>query len=699
MAHRWMMILLSVLWGIGSHGIVAAQDNVLILYDARVTLDLERHGLVVEGTLLVPSSVDSFRLHRNLRLDPMGWTEKEGGAGPQPRDDGGDYLTYYFPYWLHNQQGQYDQMRYFYRYEGEFYESAEGVTFSRENVGREIQATISEEGVYLASSAYWLPTVDGAMATYQLSIETPAGFEPVTQGVRTSQSDQDGRLTTTWSAALPSDGINLIAGRYHIQQDQAGATPIFTYFLQEDSRLSDLYLERTKYYIQMYEDMIGPYPYGKFATVENWFPTGYGMPSYTLLGSMVLRLPFIPYTSFGHEICHSWWGNAVFVGEGGNWCEGLTIYCADYHYQELESVAAAREYRRNLLKDYAAYVHDDKDFPLVDFQSRHSGATRAVGYGKSMMVFHLIDRMIGHEAFARGLQGIYTEHKYQRASWDDFLEVFAEAGGRDLSFVREQWLARGGAPSLSLVDAQRTDDGVRIVLAQEAPIYDLEIPIVVTTATEAVQETVFLGSAQDEFVIAADGARGVAVDPDYHLFRHLFPGEIEPTIRQVLGEDEPVFFLPASPDEAVEAAHRFAREYSESDAPTIMGGEALPATSAILINPAADVLERRLPRAATVAGDLVFLDGKRYSLQEYDFVLAAGRDERAVDAGPSGDPERTEVTDLIVLCRSPQRLPGLASRIGHYGKYSWLLLPAGRGETIKGNWKIQGSPLAREFQP
>ena len=60
--------------------------------------------------------------------------------------------------------------------------------------------------------------------------------------------------------------------------------------------------------------------------------------SYTLLGGQVLRLPFIPYTSFGHEIAHNWWGNSVFVDtDEGNWCEGLTVYCADYHYKELES--------------------------------------------------------------------------------------------------------------------------------------------------------------------------------------------------------------------------------------------------------------------------------------------------------------------------------------------------------------------------
>ena len=59
--------------------------------------------------------------------------------------------------------------------------------------------------------------------------------------------------------------------------------------------------------------MHGPYPFPKFAIVENFFPTGYGFLSYTLLGGSVLKLPFIPETSLRHEIAHSWWGNGVLV--------------------------------------------------------------------------------------------------------------------------------------------------------------------------------------------------------------------------------------------------------------------------------------------------------------------------------------------------------------------------------------------------
>ena len=35
----------------------------------------------------------------------------------------------------------------------------------------------------------------------------------------------------------------------------------------------------------------------------------------------------------------------------------------------------------------------------------------------------------------------------------------------------------------------------------------------------------------------------------------------------------------------------------------------------------------------------------------------------------------------------------LARRLGHYGKYSWLIMPAGQGDVVKGNWELAASPL------
>ena len=676
----------------------------LISHRARISLDPTTHTISVVDTVRVPAQLDTFTL--NFRLQLVNLEEVYEAADGQTRSAIIIYssdqdmsaqadFTHYVPAAPPPDAEPFPACRQWrITYHGEFFESVQNVTFGRENVGGEIQATISDEGIYLSASARWLPTFgDQVMVTHHLIVDTPAGIEPVTQGVRTLQETADGSLITVWDAPFPSDGLNLVAGRYSVTEESYGDVTIATYLLDDDPKLSALYLERTRAYLAMYEEMLGPYPYGKFATVENWFPTGYGMPSYTLLGGVVLRLPFIPYTSFGHEICHNWWGNSVFVDtEQGNWCEGLTVYCADYHYKEQESPEAAREYRRNLLKDYAAYVRDGNDFPLTEFVSRHSGATRAVGYGKSMMVIHMIDRMIGRETFLAALRDVYAEKRFQQTCWSDFFTAFTRESGRDLTIQQEQWLTRVGAPELALDGARRKGDRIHLELSQDEPIYDLEIPIAVTTDAGRVERIVRLDKVRDEFDLTVPGATALAVDPDYHLFRRLAPVEIEPTISQVLGEESLQFVLPAAGEAELAAARQFAAAFAEDEDPALHADGQAPrgdtpdaGHSAVILNPDATILKEWSPPELTVSGQYVFLEGKRYSLQEYNLVFAAD------------NPDLSTVTDMLVVCRDAAQLPSLARRLGHYGKYSWLLLPVGSGRPLRGNWSPAESPLAVTF--
>ncbi len=688
-----------------------------IACSAVIDLDIEAHRAAIRAELTVPATVDTLYLNGGFAVTSL--TFPAGGVAGLPAppaaaftildvdetreaDGAPDRILD-----LTSLRTTNEPLQLVVEYDGTFLQSTDDVVFSRENVGGEIEMTIGEEGVYLSSGAAWLPTSDEALATYTITVNSPAGWEPVTQGRRIARESSDTGLHTVWQTAFPSDGINLIVNRYIVAEQPVGAAgqvTAYTFLLEDDQRLRDLYLERTGAYVDMYEAMIGPYPYSKFATVENWFPTGYGMPSYTLLGGVVLRLPFIPYTSFGHEICHNWWGNSVFVNlDEGNWCEGLTSYCADYHYKQLESDDAAREYRRNLLKDYAAYVKDPvNDFPLAEFLSRHSGATRAVGYGKSMMVFHMIDRHIGRDSFLAGLRSVYADFRFRRAAWSDFLRAFAAAaeaavgdddGGTgkslDVKRWREQWLERAGAPVLTLTEVKKSGDRVRFELRQgETPAYELQIPVSIETAAGVVERTVTLDKPADTFEIAATAARSLAIDPDYHLFRRLDPVEIEPTISQVLAEESPLFIVPGSDPQEAAAAETFARTFAETDVPTIFTGGEYPTDLArgtmpsnVVFNPPGEMLKEYAPSELTVAGNNVYIDGKRYNLKGFDLVFAAT------------NPHDETTTDLVIVCGSPQRLPSLARRVGHYGKYSWLLMPTGQGRTLRGNWAPASSPL------
>jgi len=77
----------------------------------------------------------------------------------------------------------------------------------------------------------------------------------------------------------------------------------------------------------------------------------------------------------------------------GNWSEGLTSYLADHLLQEQRGEGA--NYRRAALQKYTDFVSSARDFPLTEFRSRHSSTTEAVGYGKTLLLFHMLRRELG----------------------------------------------------------------------------------------------------------------------------------------------------------------------------------------------------------------------------------------------------------------------------------------------------------------
>ncbi|MBZ0090051.1 MAG: hypothetical protein K8H90_06710, partial [Thermoanaerobaculia bacterium] len=319
---------------------------------------------------------------------------------------------------------------------------------------RETAGIVSREGVYLAGNGFWYPQLGRELVEFTLTAKVPDGWHLVSQGNGVSR-DAEGRAR--WDSAGPMDEIYLVGGPLTRYRQAAGAVEAEVYLRQPDEALAGKYLAATAQYLEMYRGLLGPYPYGKFALVENFWETGYGMPSFTLLGPQVIRLPFILASSYPHEILHNWWGNSVFVDyERGNWCEGLTAYLADHLIQEQRGQGEA--YRRDTLQKYRSYVRDGRDFPLVEFRARHSAATEAVGYGKALMGFHMLRRELGDDGFRAWALRFYREEKGKQASFADVRRTVEAVAGADLGRFFRDWTERAGAAELAV-------EGVEVVAA------------------------------------------------------------------------------------------------------------------------------------------------------------------------------------------------------------------------------------------
>ena len=202
----------------------------------------------------------------------------------------------------------------------------------------------------------------------------------------------------------------------------------------------------------------------------------------TYLGSQVLRLPFIPDTSLGHEVLHSWWGDGVGVdGRDGNWAEGLTTFMADYTYMEQRGAQAAREQRLAWLREFAI-LPAAEDRPLDTFRGRMHTVSQATGYHKAAFVFVMLRDQIGPDAFATAVRRFWQSHRLSVASWNDLEAAFSSAAtGRPLAAFFAQWLTRSGAPRLSLGQVGSDDGRVSFTLSQDEPPYELAVPVEVGT--------------------------------------------------------------------------------------------------------------------------------------------------------------------------------------------------------------------------
>ena len=561
----------------------------------------------------------------------------------------------------------------------------------------ETAGTVNSDGVYLAGGTLWYPYFSDELVRFELTAAAPEGWRLISQGNGTSR-DHTGQAH--WDSGGLVDEIYLVGGPLTPYEKAAGAVTAQAYLRQHDPALAERYLSATARYIEMYRSLIGPYPYGKFALVENFWETGYGMPSFTLLGPQIIRFPFILTSSYPHEILHNWWGNSVFVDyPTGNWCEGLTAYMADHLMKEQAGQAA--EYRRDTLKKYRDFVRDGRDFPLTEFRSRHSAATEAVGYGKTLMGFHMLRRQLGDEAFTTALARFHREHRGSKAGFGDIRAQLEQVSGQDLKRFFEQWVELPGAADLRLdaVEVQTINGGFEVTgvlrQVQAGAKFALQAPLSLTTADGLKTQVLSVTGEATPFSFGtAARPQLLEVDPQFDLFRLLDARETAPSIGQVLGDRKLLAILPAAADEATRAAYRemVERWRSPTQDMTIVldsdiDADELPADAAAWILGRDNRFAQALFQSDPALGLTVSDTGLKFQDRA---IPAAGHSTVAVRRHPANVNKAVGwiVVDPVAA------FPGIATKLPHYGKYSYLAFEGDEPANIaSGEWTNSDSPL------
>jgi hypothetical protein len=657
------------------------------------SLDPASGQLQVEAELTLPEGLTAdFLLHRGLnprsQTPGVSLVETEQIEGQVP-------LTRY------RVQRPADLRRISLSYAGRISHS---LTRQKESPGRSLErlaGTISSEGVHLDASTAWYPRFPGQLQTFKLEADLPQGWLAVSQGAGPEIEQQGQRQLSRWQSSQPQDEIYLIAAPFHLYRRDLGDIEAQVFLRQSDHRLAERYLDATQGYLDLYQPLIGPYPYAKFALVENFWQTGYGMPSFTLLGSRVIRLPFILHSSYPHEILHNWWGNSVYVDYAkGNWSEGLTSYLADHLLAEQRGRGSG--YRRSALQRYADFIRHDNDFPLREFRGRHSTASQAVGYDKSLMLFHMLRRDLGDKMFIHGLRRFYADNRFRSAGFPQLQSAFEAVSGRSLERFFRQWIDRTGAPRLALDQVQMASaaDGYRLSgrLRQtqpEAP-FDLRIPLSIERENGSHQlESIEMNQRELRFQIDLTGQPlALHVDPWFDLFRSLAPEETPPTLSQLFGSERVLILLPADAEEQLQQGYRdlansWATDYRQAEVRFDNEVEKLPKETPVLLLG----WENRFTTGFLEALSDYPLNRSAESLELWNQTYGSG-DHSFVLTGRSGGSQ----TRVWVATRNPQSLPGLARKLPHYGKYSALAFAGDAPDNrLKRQWPVTGSPLQHLF--
>jgi len=685
---RSLLILPFLLMVINSHA------QTLPHHQLHIVLHPEAHHLEAEDRVSLPTGSArtlDFYLHRDLHpVSPDALIEAVGSV-PE------DWL------WRYRIKLPAGSDSFTVSYRGEIFhppqqDTREARTFEKS------PGIIAAEGTVLSGASGWYPRFENipgeGMLTFSLDVAVPQNWRAVSQGKRTvtSGTHVGGQTHVEWQESKPQDEIHLIAAPFVEYQRSDDGIEELVYLRKEDAVLAQRYLDATARYLAIYRKLVGAYPYAKFALVENFWETGYGMPSFTLMGSQVIRLPFIVDSSYPHEILHNWWGNGVYVDyQSGNWSEGMTAYLADHLLQEQKGNGA--EYRRATLQKYADFVSAGRDFPLTEFTSRHSAQSEAVGYGKTMMLFHMLRRRMGDDNFTQALQNFYRDFQFRVAGYADVEKTFSQSAGENLGPFFAQWVRQAGAPELRFVlaAAHRAETGYELTITieqtQPGSAYVLEIPVAVTLAgkDDAYTKVIKMKDKRAEWHLPLPmQPLRVDVDPEFDLFRRLDRSEIPPALSQVFGAERLLIVLPRKAAEELRVQYQaVAKNWQQQPGRNTVilwddEIEKIPQQGAVWLFGWENRWRGEFQTALALNGATMSDQGASFGNAEYQRLQHALALTAHIGQTPAA---WLAVPDAGMM-------PSLARKLPHYSKFSYAAFAGVELTNLaKGMWPVIRSPL------
>jgi Peptidase family M1 domain len=224
-------------------------------------------------------------------------------------------------------------------------------------------------------------------------------------------------------------------------------------------------IEQTSQILSRYAEIVGDLPYPSFTLtlVDDPLPGGHSPAYFALLHQPLPTTNYnwrndpvsfdkFPQFFLAHELAHQYWGGAV-GGENYHeqWIsEGFAQYFAVLHAERSRSTSQFQDILRQMRRTSISY---DKHGPVwLGYRLGHlqgdSRVFRALVYNKGALVLHMLRRLMGDDAFFRGMRRFYLHSRFTKVGTDDVQKAFEAEAGRSLERFFERWIMQSGIPKL-----------------------------------------------------------------------------------------------------------------------------------------------------------------------------------------------------------------------------------------------------------
>ncbi|WP_238369271.1 aminopeptidase N [Heliomarina baculiformis] len=172
-----------------------------------------------------------------------------------------------------------------------------------------------------------------------------------------------------------------------------------------------------------------------------------------------------------HEYFHNWTGNRITCRDWFQLClkEGLTVYRDSQFTSDMRSAPVKRI---SDTIDLRARQFPEDNGPLAhpvrpeSFQEINNFYTATV-YEKGAEVIGMLKRLVGDAAYAEALDLYFARHDGQACTIEDWLKVFEDVTGRDLTQFK-RWYSQAGTPRVKVTE--HWENGTyRLTFTQSTP--------------------------------------------------------------------------------------------------------------------------------------------------------------------------------------------------------------------------------------